>query len=221
MPKLDTSISNLEFTNNKITSGTPSTAWTDTQYASGQTIYEAYNTLNNSIKATHPVGSVICMSTNTNPSASLGGTWTLIDKEFKKTWINLTAADWTATNAKFNSGVLAVFGSMGMIRLDITPTAAVTDTTITMGKINLANYGFGDHYFTPQMSAQSDGGNCSVLYNFTTDGTVTFYDSLNVDGTHSYYNYSSYNIVLTNYIAWVPSAMPDNYCDKFYFKRTA
>ena len=38
--------------------------------------------LNNKI---NPVGSVIVTPTNTNPSGTYGGTWTLIDKEFAST----------------------------------------------------------------------------------------------------------------------------------------
>lgn len=219
MPKLDTTVDNLEVTRGKITDGLPSSSWTDNEYVSGQTVYEAYTALNDTIKATHPVGSVICMSTNTDPSASLGGTWTLIDKEFKRTWITLNAADWTATNATFSEGSLVLYGNTGMLRLCIQPTAAVADTTITMGKINLANYGFGEMYFSCVSPAQGDGANASILYQLNIDGTVSFHDALHVDGTHSIT--SGYTLYLTNYVAWKLESTPDKYCDKFYFKRIA
>ena len=41
----------------------------------------------------HPVGSVVCTSSSTSPASSLGGTWSLIDKE-------LTPAAGTATVAQ-------------------------------------------------------------------------------------------------------------------------
>ena len=40
------------------------------------------------INLIYPVGSCITMSTNTNPSTKLGGTWTLIDKHMKAQYLD-------------------------------------------------------------------------------------------------------------------------------------
>lgn len=223
MPKLDTTVNNVELTVNRITMDSPNANWTDTQYPSAKTVYEAYNNLNNKINAVHPVGSVLCMSTNTNPSTTLGGTWTLIDKEFRQTWIDLTASDWTASAATFHAGCIALYGKTGLVRLSCIPTATFGDgNPTTMGKINWSNYGLGETYFScAYQPAQGDGANSSVVYTLTTDGTINCYDALNVDGSHSVTVNTGYDIYFTNYVTWAMANMPDNYCDKFYFKRTA
>ena len=47
MPKLNTTIDNLEWKSNKVTAANPSSSWTDTQYPSAKALYNAYNKLIN------------------------------------------------------------------------------------------------------------------------------------------------------------------------------
>lgn len=48
MPKLKTTINNLQLISNKV-SGTPSVSWTDAQYPSAKTLYDTYAEVNNEI----------------------------------------------------------------------------------------------------------------------------------------------------------------------------
>lgn len=222
MPKLATTVNNLELTSNKITSGTPSSSWTDSHYVSGQTLYEAYNSLKTAITNAHPVGCVVCMSTNTNPAATLGGTWTLIDKDFTHTWLTLSSSNWTATNAAFSAGHIALYGKTMMVRLCIVPSVNITDSTITLGKLNLSSLGFPGTYFGMNYkTSQSDGGQASVVYTFGTDGTITSYDALNISGDHLYEASAGSGFYVQEYLTFPPANMPDKYCNRFYFKRTA
>lgn len=45
MPKLNTTIDNLELKTNRVFGNTPSAAWTDEQYPSAKTLYSTYNSL--------------------------------------------------------------------------------------------------------------------------------------------------------------------------------
>ena len=225
MARLNTTVNNIELTTNKVTGSTASSSWTDTQYPSAKTLYNVYNNLNNEINASYPVGSVVCMTTNTNPAQYYGGSWTLIDKEFKHTWIDANSGAWTATNATFNTCSIALYGHDIMIRLQITPKSNPGDTTTTLGKLNFAHSSIGlpsTLWFShAQGIATSDGHAATMCYDFLNDGTVTSYDCLNVDGTHSLLSPTSYYLTFTEYFSCRPENMPDAHCNKFYFERTA
>lgn len=49
MPKLNTTIDNLELKTNRVTATTPSASWTDAQYPSAKALYSAYSSLNTSV----------------------------------------------------------------------------------------------------------------------------------------------------------------------------
>ena len=51
MPKLNTTIDNLELKSNKVIGATPSAGWTDAQYPSAKTLYSTYTTLNSGISS--------------------------------------------------------------------------------------------------------------------------------------------------------------------------
>lgn len=226
MARLNTTLNNIETVGNKVTGTTASAAWTDSQYPSAKTLYNVYSNLNNEINSYYPVGSVVCMSTNTNPAATHGGgTWTLIDKEFVHTWLTIPSGAWTATNATFHSCNIGLYGHEIMVRLNITPKSNPGDSTITLGKLNFAYSGLdlpSSLWFgVSQGIATSDGHGATMCYDFATDGTITSYDVLNVDGTHSLYSPTSYYLTFMNYFTCLPTNMPDKYCNKFYFKKVS
>jgi hypothetical protein len=226
MPKLNTTLDKIEIVNNKVIGTTASPAWTDAQYPSAKTLYNVYNRLSNEVNAKYPIDSIVCMASNTNPSmAGIPGTWSLIDKEFKHTWLTINSGAWTATNATFYDGRVALYGHEIMVRLQIKPKASPGDTTTVMGKLNFAHSSIGlpsSLYFgRSQGIATSDGHNATMCYDFAPDGTITSYDCLNVDGTHSLYSPTSYYLTFTDYFTCDYTSMPDTYCNKFYFKRIA
>lgn len=219
MPKLDTTIDKLERTTNKVTGTVPSSSWTDTQYPSAKTLYNTYSNL---INLMHPVGSILTTSTNTNPSATIGGTWDLVDKAFKSDYITLDPVYWTNTNAELNdtSTVSLVDHSIN-IRLKITPSVQLTDSTVELGTLVIGSLGVLNlPYSILNAVAQSDGGQCTICYNFAYDtGKLTVFDVINIDGTHTMEAGQSFYVNIQEDIPY--NLMTDDFCDKFYWKRTA
>ena len=222
MPKLDTTIDNLERKSNKVTGTTPSASWTDTQYPSAKTLYNAYN---NVLGLMHPVGSIYMTDTNTNPSTIFGGTWELIDKSFKARAFSVDSACWTNNTVSevATNGIYAtLIGNTVSIRAHIKVTDTVTDSTsnIVLGKLDLQSCGVTRLEYAAFGNATiSDNGNCTVGYNFDSDGTVLITDILNINGTHTIADGNDFYISLVQPVK--PGYMKDDFCDRFYWKRTA
>jgi hypothetical protein len=218
MPKLDTTIDNLERKSNKVMGTVPSASWTDTQYPSAKTLYNTYATL---LDMMHPVNSILTTATNTNPAATLGGTWELVDKGFKNAYITLDSSYWTGTNANIStySNIMLADHTISL-RLALTTTAAMTDNTTTLGRLAIESCGIDklSHAIFCE-AAVSDEGNCTVNYRIEQTGEVKIYDVLNADGTHSMASNSTLYIHLVQPINHL--SMHDDFCDKFYWKRTA
>jgi hypothetical protein len=224
MPKLNTTIDKIELNSNKlINAAKPLSSWTDTQYPSAKTLYNAYNA---SFNLAHPVGSIMITSTSTNPGDSIGGTWELVDKAFKNNYITLSSAYWSKpANAALCSEIINASHVMLSdhtisLRLNIKPTVALSDTEVFLGKLALPSCGITalKHAMLYDV-AISEGGNCTVCYRLDTDGTVTVWDVLNVSGAHTMASGSSFYIHVTQPVHHTD--MLDDFCDKFYWKRTA
>ena len=214
MPKLNTTIDNLEWRSNKIVStntAAPDT-WTDAQYPSAKLL----------LNIAHPVGSVLTTSTNTNPASTLGGTWELVDKTFKETYITLTSDHWAATNAALSNYSNAFLSDHNLaLRLHLTTNIALTDdNSFPLGTLNLASLGASQlTYSIFYNTTISDDGNCSLTYRIDQDGLITVPEVLNVNGTHnmaSGSNFFIHTVIPVDY-----GKMLDSFCDKFYWKRTA
>lgn len=218
MAKLDTTIDNLERKSNKVTGSTPSANWTDAQYPSAKTLYNTYNKL---LDLMHPIGSILTTASNVNPAATLGGTWTLVDKAFKDTYITLDSSYWTNTNAELAdySNIMLNNHTVSM-RLQFKITTTLSDSTVELGKLDLTSCGITNLAHAIFYDAIiSDGGNCTLGYRFDTDGTILIYEVLNVDGSHSMDSGLSFYIHLVQPVKY--TNMLDEFCDKFYWKRTA
>lgn len=213
MPKLNTTIDNLEWKSNKIisTNSTSPDTWTDAQYPSAKTL----------LNVAHPVGSILATGSNTDPSTYLGGTWTLVDKAFKGTFTYIDTADWTATSAALHetSNVLLIDHIINL-RIYVKLTVAAAETDIVLGKVDLTPYGITSlSSAVYRQPAISESGDCTACYTLNTDGTITLNDVLNVNGTHA-------TAVGTDFIFNIVfpvgyDRMLDDFCDKFYWKRTA
>lgn len=223
MSNLTTNPQLIEKKENKVT-GSISSSWTDTNYAAAGSVNNLYQSISQKTKEIYPIGSVFCYSSNTNPAIALGyGTWKLVSKKFQKRWITLTAADWTpSADVSFSSGGLMLSGDNLILRLVLIPNVVLNDSTTTLGTINLSNYGFGSTYYGHvKGKAQSDGGQATVVYTISAAGTIEVFDSLAYPSkAHSYSTGSSFYIMHYTTPDSL-SAMPDNYCDRFYFERTA
>lgn len=171
----------------------------------------------------YPIGSVYCSSTNTNPSEIYGGTWKLIDKGFETASTEVTQE---ATEYLSNFVVASIRTERTVrFRLQLTTAKDIDDTSVTLGTIDLESHGLSANngsYFLYGIFgdvAMSDGGNSTITYDFNNTGVLEVNDCLNIDGTHVLPAGSSFYInavVITS-----QSRMNDEFCDKFYWQRTA
>jgi hypothetical protein len=217
MPRLETTIDNLEWKSNKIisTSTTAPDDWTDAQYPSALTL----------LNTAHPVGSILTTATKTDPANTVGGTWKLVDKTFGYRYITLDSTFWTGTNASIypTSTAASVILSDHMFSLKMTVQVNIPindDNSVPLGTLALRSCGIEK---LPQhimyAPAVSDEGNCTIAYYVGTDGKIEIYEALNLDGTHSMASGSVFYVYLTQPIYY--ENMLDEFCDKFYWERTA
>lgn len=169
----------------------------------------------------YPVGSVVCMSSNTNPSTVYGGTWALIDKEYKPQVVTATV---TQTNTSAATVYAYLSGHQINFYISYTPSVALTDTSTVLFTITPSSCGatqFGN--ITRAFSAFGDVLNVAIAYQITTAGVVSVLDVMvrgsstasvapgsamsNMNAITIYQNSISY--------------MLDSFCNKFYFQRTA
>lgn len=171
----------------------------------------------------YPIGSVYCSSANINPSEIYGGTWELIDKGFKA---GITGGTQEATSLLTAFTVNSVRGG-NTIRLRISCVTALAfgDTTATLGTIDLATHGLTaieGAFFSYNVYggvAMSDGSNAVILLNLLTDGQLQMTDSFTSDGVHSLPSGTPFYFDVT--LPVTPDNMADDFCDKFYWQRTA
>jgi hypothetical protein len=220
MPKLSTTVDNLELKTNKVTATTPSSSWTDTQYPSAKALYSAYSKL---VNIAHPVGSIMITSTNTNPGSSVGGTWELVDKGFTDRMVYIPSSSWTAGGAAFVSetnSILELADHTVSLRLSLTNTAALSDTEVTLGTLKLNTIGITELPYTIVSDiTASDGGQCTLSYSIVAGGKITCTDVLAIGGSHSLAAGNTFSIHINQTVGH--DRMLDSFCDKFYWKRTA
>ena len=166
-------------------------------------------------KELHPIGSVVVTSTNTNPSTDFGGTWTLVDKEFE---MRTGAADWTNTNGSATIN-FSKWGHVTFIRISLTCDVAVTDSSITWGKVDLSDIGLNALTYSRQLVGGADGANGLGLFNLNDDGTLTTVDMNSKSGASSLASGAYFQLWFID-IALADN-MWDSHCNKFYWKRTA
>ena len=218
MPQLNAIVENIELKTNKESSANIANAanWTDDTYPSAKALYDI----------AHPINSIYTTSDQyENPSDKFGGTWELIDKAFKGTFIKLdNTVDnyWTSTNTTLhNTSNALLIDHMIHLRVYVYTTVDInTDTDVVLGKLDLSKCGVTSFSSaTYRHPAVSDVGNCVINYTLENNGTITIHDVLNVNGTHSVPAGMDiiFNIILPVGYDRMNSAL----CDKFYWKRTA
>ena len=169
------------------------------------------------INALHPVGTVVCTSTNTNPSKTYGGTWELKNKGFISLGDGGTKY-FTANNniTSYNCYVVRN-GKTLRIRLEFTPAVDITDTGMELGTLNLNEMGVeGLNVNYLDVVGGSDGGNCACMFRISSSGVVNVSDIVEL-GTFPKGQacYVDFTTPLT------PSRMLDNACNEFYWLRTS
>jgi hypothetical protein len=218
MPKLNTTIDNIELKSNKVKNATAvSSSWTDDQYVSAKTLYNIYN------RILHPVGSIITTASNTNPASTLGGTWELVDKAFRNAYFYDYDIFWHSPNGVADLGTncsAALVDHLFSLRLMITTNVVLNDTAVIIGELGFEDLGISRlHYTILQGVAVSDDGQCTINYSINCEtGEITINDVINANGLHELPAGSTFYISIQEAIP--ATFMIDSYCDKFYWKRT-
>lgn len=112
----------------------------------------------NKLDNIYPIGSVYITSTNTNPSAKLGGTWELVDKEFT-VYKNGEEGVQKTTNVNSITVVVIRQGHSVFIRASYIPSVNLTDATIELFAFKQSTFGLKklDAYYARYFLGQTDG----------------------------------------------------------------
>ena len=165
----------------------------------------------------YPIGSIYVSSTNTNPSTFLGGTWTLIDKEFEPATFNGDSLfTKNSTNASGHSSYATRSGHTILLEIGFDSNSNINDDTKLIGTYNLSTLGITRFNNTIDFVGFTDGGNCVVFFSVSTTGDLSTYDVI----PDSYVSKGRY---IEGYVTVVltPNYMKDEACNKFYWKRNA
>ena len=218
MPKLNTTIDNIELKTNKVIGELPSNTWTDAQYPSAKTLYNTYTGLRS---MSHPIGSVLIMTTNVDPTNTVGGTWELMDKGFK------SYSDFVDNGIIFTPAVgitpTAIYMARGektiRIRISLAANTTLTDAGLDLGMLNFDKIGISNLHssFINQVTYQDDIATGGIVYSVLADsGLVKQTDVFGVTSIGANANFSlDFTFVVHH------DHMLDGACDKFYWKRTA
>lgn len=169
-----------------------------------------------------PVGGVVVTSTNINPSAQFGGTWTLIDKQFAEYTTTDTSLFVKSANTSsvYTSRITRLPKSIQII-LEVVTGVALADDSVDIGYFSYSDLGVQGTtgYRFPGVS---DGGNGMISFRFTADsGTYKLWsDDVVVKGGGTSIPSGSYCSLQCEFYVPMNSRVDAN-CDKFFWKRTA
>lgn len=169
----------------------------------------------------YPVGSVYITSTNTAPT--VGGTWTLIDKEFTPYVSTTSAFTINSTNTTSVANYLLIRkGHEVILRLQIKNKVALAATNLALGTITSATFGISSGYADWDVHGTSDGGTGLCMASMTeSSGTWTLTSVCAITRTSGGSIAAGSNIEFMFRPVFDMEKMLDSACNKFYWKRTA
>jgi len=184
----------------------------------------------------YPIGSEFITATNMNPGTWLGGTWTLVDKQFSQLYAAsnegvLTGITWDSTNVQphaTNARNITVLRTGHTLKV-----YAVWYNKVAIGEddfhcfdLDTTAFGMSSGRICGQQGIEADGlaaigmshdtpaYSPSATISCTAEDWVTY-------GTSYSANTGSGMITSFEVVPGSLSAMNDSACDRFYWKRTA
>lgn len=185
----------------------------------------------NLIDYVYPIGSICIRETKSDPVNTLGGTWTLVDKEF-----TTLVENFSEDNTYFTPNTNVIAGSqLRIIRtghnlntkvfLTLAEGATLTDSSQTLGTFNLKALGISrfpvDRSFPV---GYTDGGNAIIMgYLYGDTGKLNVIDVVKryVEGDENNNTVSGTSVYFDFTETITSSIMLDEACSKFYWKRKA
>lgn len=238
MANLNTTVNNIQLKSNMVSSTEAASAWeTDAKYPSALAVKNAIaNAAGAAVcDVNYALGSVIITNTNTNPGTTVGGTWELIDKEYKNDYrATYNFGGWAP--ATTNGATLELSSRGGFIwnghslsiqMVLVTPSAVELAKGAVLGTLSRPSCGIKDNgtfYQCPENGialVTTSDATYTINYDFYYDGTITFRSIVSSSGTARTTLPKGAKIYIDVPIQVLTSDMLDGFCDKFYWKRTA
>lgn len=178
----------------------------------------------------YPVGSVYINNTNTNPSGTLGGTWTLTHKCFQYQIVN-DPVTFNTTNTQNGASVAILNGNQIELRLSFAPKVELNDSTVEIGQLNLASIGLTGKYgeYIVYMNDAAGGfamlqisntGAITSVETVTKVNAMTIQDGASIDTGKAISPTTSAGQARAS-LMFAQTSMVDSFCDEFHWKRTA